>query len=69
LAIEVKYADAPRLTPSMASAIHDLELKHLWVVYPGERSYPLSDKITVLPLTELDATLQREDRDASADLT
>lgn len=58
LALEVKYADAPRLTPSMASAIHDLELKHLWVVYPGERSYPLSAQITVIPLTELDATLQ-----------
>lgn len=58
LAIEVKYADAPRLTPSMASALHDLKLKHLWVVYPGEKSYPLSAQITVLPLTELDAIVQ-----------
>lgn len=49
LAVEVKYADAPRLTPSMKSAVADLDLHHLWVVYPGDRAYPLSEKITVLP--------------------
>jgi predicted AAA+ superfamily ATPase len=58
LALEVKYADAPHLTPSMTSAVRDLELSHLWVVYPGDRVYPLSDRITVLPLTRLETTLQ-----------
>jgi len=58
LALEVKYADAPRLTPSMTSAVRDLDLSHLWVVYPGDRAYPLSERVTVLPLTQLDATLQ-----------
>lgn len=55
LAVEVKYADAPRLTPSMKSAVTDLDLDHLWVVYPGDRSYPLSEKITVLPQSHIDA--------------
>jgi hypothetical protein len=50
LAIEVKYASAPRLTPSMKSAMTDLRLDHLWVIYPGDRTYSLTEKITVLPL-------------------
>ena len=53
LAVEVKYSDAPRLTPSMKSALLDLELDHLWVLYPGDRRYPLAEKVTVLPLAQL----------------
>lgn len=52
-AIEIKYADAPRLTPSMTSAVADLKLAHLWVIYPGDRAYPLAAKVSVLPLTEI----------------
>jgi uncharacterized protein len=53
LAVEVKYADAPKLTPSMKSALIDLELDHLWVLYPGDRSYHLAEKVTVLPLSDV----------------
>ena len=28
----------------------DLGLEHLWVVYPGELEYPLTDRITALPV-------------------
>jgi uncharacterized protein len=49
-AVEFKYADAPRLTPSMSSAIKDLGLVHLWVVYPGDRTYELATNVTALPL-------------------
>jgi hypothetical protein len=31
----------------------DLNLEHLWVVYPGARRYPLTEKITALPLREI----------------
>ena len=51
--VEVKFADAPRLTPSMKSALHDLELEHLWVLYPGDRRYSLAEKVSVLPLSQL----------------
>ncbi len=34
----------------MKSAMTDLRLDHLWVVYPGVRTYSLTEKITVLPL-------------------
>jgi len=35
---EFKYADAPGTSRSMHSAIHDLSLNHLWVMYPAIRN-------------------------------
>jgi uncharacterized protein len=52
---EVKYADAPGRTKSMHTALTDLGLAHLWVVYPGEERYDLADDITVVPARELPA--------------
>lgn len=52
-AVEVKYADAPRLTKSMASAVADLDLTRLWVLYPGDRAYALSPRISALPVSAL----------------
>ena len=37
----------------MHSAIESLDLEHLWVLYPGEKSYPLTEKITALPLRDI----------------
>lgn len=54
-AAEFKYSDAPRRTKSMIAALHDLDLDHLWVVYPGDASYPLDERITVLPVTEIES--------------
>ena len=51
--IECKRVDAPRLTPSMRIALEDLALDHLFVFYPGERPYPLTERVTVLPLSSL----------------
>ena len=59
-AVEVKYADAPRLTLSMASAMADLELTHLWVVYPGDRTYPLAEGVSTLPITGIGACWRYE---------
>ena len=50
--VEFKRADAPTLTRSMQTVLTDLELDELWVVYPGQRSYPLGKKITVRPLAD-----------------
>lgn len=49
---EFKYMDAPRMTKSMKIAIEDLNLEHLWVIYPGQENYKLSENITVLPLSK-----------------
>lgn len=55
IGIECKRMDAPRLTPSMRIALEDLGLDHLVVIYPGARLYPLSRRVTVLPLAHLAA--------------
>jgi len=36
---------------SETSALADLE--HLWVLYPGDKTYPLAKNITVLPITKV----------------
>jgi predicted AAA+ superfamily ATPase len=51
--LEFKYEDAPRLTRSMKAAIEDLQLKRLWVVYPGKTAYRLLENVQVLPLAEI----------------
>lgn len=43
-------SDAPRTTKSMHIASQDLNLSHLWVIYPGEQPYRLTETVTVLPL-------------------
>lgn len=53
LGFEFKCTDAPTTTRSMHIAIDDLQLTHLWVIYPGTLRYALTDKITALPLHEV----------------
>ena len=48
--VEIKYADAPRLTRSMKTAIDELELDALTVIYPGRQSYQLADNVECVPL-------------------
>ena len=38
----------------MHTTLADLHLDHLWVVYPGSVRYPLADRISALPLREID---------------
>jgi predicted AAA+ superfamily ATPase len=54
LGFEVKYTAAPKITPSMKIAIEDLKLDHLTIVYPGEKSYDFSDKISVVGIQSQD---------------
>jgi uncharacterized protein len=50
---EFKYEDAPRLTRSMKTAVADLRLERLWVIYPGKKAYRLAENVQVLPLSEI----------------
>lgn len=54
LGFEFKFADAPTLTRSMASAMSDLKLGSLRVIYPGDRAYPLAPGIEAVPIANLD---------------
>ena len=51
--MEIKRQDAPQLTRSILTALEDLRLEHLTVLYPGDRTYLLNDKVTVMPLSIL----------------
>jgi len=46
---EFKYSDAPKTTKSMRIVLKDLELEHLYIVYPGKETYKLDINITVVP--------------------
>lgn len=48
---EIKFNEAPSLNPSMKTAVEVLELDHLWVIYPGSNVYPITEKISVQPLS------------------
>lgn len=50
---EFKYSDAPDFSRSMAVALKDLRLEHLWVIYPGDQEYSLNDSCTVVPVTSI----------------
>ena len=50
---ECKLADAPGTTRSMRVALDNLELEHLFVVYPGDVAYPLDERISALPVTAI----------------
>jgi predicted AAA+ superfamily ATPase len=51
--VEVKYQDAPRMTPSMRTALADLALERITVLYPGTQAYDLDRRVHVLPLAAL----------------
>lgn len=51
--IEVKRADAPGSTPSIASAMKDLGLEALAVVYPGARRYDIGRRIVAVPAMDV----------------
>lgn len=53
--IEFKFSEAPSLTPSMRIAVTELSLDHLWIVYPGNEAYPVTEKISALPLKKLES--------------
>jgi hypothetical protein len=51
--VECKRADAPRLTPSMRSALQDLGPERIAVIYPGAKRYPIAERVDAVPLGSL----------------
>lgn len=50
LGFEFKYSDAPKATKSMHDAVRDLQLDHLYVIFPGNGSFPMTEQITAYGL-------------------
>lgn len=53
IGFEAKCSDTVKTTKAMRIAIHDLDLSHLFVVYPGEKTYKIDNDITAIPISEL----------------
>jgi predicted AAA+ superfamily ATPase len=51
--VECKRTDTPRLTPSIRIALDDLNLKHVFVIYPGTQRFPLASQVEAVPLQTL----------------
>ena len=51
--VECKRTDTPRLTPSIRIALDDLNLKHVFVIYPGTKRFPLASQVEAVPLQTL----------------
>ncbi len=54
---EFKYGDAPSMTKSMHTALRDLKLERLFVVYPGKDSYVMNDQTEAVSITHLRSRL------------
>ncbi len=52
--IEIKYSDAPKITASLRSAISELSLHHAWVLYPGDESYSLDKKTSLVSIRHME---------------
>ena len=63
---EIKRSEAPRLTPSMRSALATLGLERLDVVHAGTDRYRMASKIRALPAADLAATLRPLQRQGQA---
>ncbi len=51
--IKIKLSENSRPGRSARIAIEDLELEHLWCIYPGENVIPIDEDITLWPLRNL----------------
>lgn len=58
---EIKRTSAPSMTRSMQTAMSDLQLHRLAVVYPGAHRFPLSDKTVAIPAGQLLALQDAEE--------
>jgi predicted AAA+ superfamily ATPase len=56
--VEFKYTDAPTINRSMRSALQELDLAHLWVIYPGDEIYSMDHNVTAAGLNSLEKAFE-----------
>lgn len=57
LGFEFKFSETVRTTRSMRMALEDLALNHLYIVYPGEDSFRIDEKISALSISDVAETV------------
>jgi len=55
IGFEFKYEAAPKMTKSMYSALNDLSLDKLWIIYPGNISIHLTQQVCCLGLNSINS--------------
>jgi uncharacterized protein len=53
LGFEIKRTAAPRMAPSIRTAFDDLHLDRIDVVYPGEHTFPMAERVRALAFQRL----------------
>jgi hypothetical protein len=53
LGFELERTAAPRVTPSVRAALDDLHLDRVDVIYPGEHTFPLAERVRAVALPRL----------------
>jgi predicted AAA+ superfamily ATPase len=53
IGVECKFSDVPKLQPGSKTAKEDLNLDHLYLVYPGNKTFPIEKNITVLSIDDV----------------
>ena len=56
---ECKATEAPRTSKSMRVAGSDLQLRHLYILHPGDTSFPIDEGISALALRDVARELPR----------
>lgn len=51
--VECKRQDAPQMNLSLKSALQDLKLDRIAVVYPGDKKYFLADRVAAVPFRDV----------------
>ena len=53
LGFEIKFSETPKITRSMLSALDDLKLDKLYIVYKGQREISFDQKIDAIPASNI----------------
>ena len=53
LGFEIKRTSSPRLTPSMRTALSDLNLGHLYVIHAGESTFQIAKRVRAVSFSRL----------------
>jgi hypothetical protein len=54
---EFKYSDGPVMTKSLHIALADIKPERVFIVYPGNETYVLHERVEAVPLIQLNERL------------
>ena len=59
LGFEVKRTSSPRVTASRRTALKDLKLDRIDVLYAGRETYPLAERVRAVPVRDIWSEVER----------